>query len=145
MLRRPGEGTFAVPKELGVEHFTWRRAAIEGQECLRCASGIAVNQARDDFLAGSSLTSDEHRNVCGGDTSRGGQERLHVLGDEQRARLLLDRCGRPERRAVALFLFGFLERQRCTANPEYVCEQHSACWIIWDCALEKHTRTVGVA
>ena len=56
-----GEGAAAVSEQLAFEQFARDGRAVERHERLVRACGIAVNGAREDFLAGAALAGDAAR------------------------------------------------------------------------------------
>ena len=72
--------------------------------------------------------------VGGGDAARGGEERLHFLGEEDGVALILDRVGRPQRGAAALLFARALERERGAADAKDVAQEDGLERIVRDFA-----------
>lgn len=70
------------PKALRVEHLLGRGGAVEGEKGFRRARGVGVNHPREHFLARARFAGDEDRRRRGCDAASGGEERLHLLGEE---------------------------------------------------------------
>jgi hypothetical protein len=123
VLEGAGEGSAPVAEQLRVEHLLGRRAAVERKEGFRRATGVGVDHAREDFLAGSRFTGDKDRHAGRGDTAGRGKDRLHFFGKEEGARLFLGWTRRPERRPIALLLPRPLQRERGAADAKDVGEE----------------------
>ena len=69
--------------------------------------------------------------VGGGDAASGGEERLHLLGEEEGAGFRLDGVSGPERGAIAFLLPEALERKRGAADAEDVRQENGLKRIVW--------------
>ena len=58
-----GEGAAAVAEQVAVERLARDGGADEGGERLLGAVGVVMDLAREDFLAGTGLAGDQHRQV----------------------------------------------------------------------------------
>ena len=76
-----GEGAAAMAEQLALEHVARDRRAVERDERLGGAVGIAVDGAGEDFLAGAAFAGDEHADVGGGDASWRGHQVAHGAAD----------------------------------------------------------------
>ncbi|MNC95113.1 hypothetical protein D3C83_121460 [compost metagenome] len=63
-----------------------------------------MHGAGEDFLAGAGFAGDEDGDVGGGDAADGVEEAVHLVARKERAGFFLDRCCRPQRRAVTFCL-----------------------------------------
>ena len=70
-----GERAAHVAEDLGFEQVLWNRAAVERDEPLPAPRAGVMNRARDDFLAGAGLASDQNR----ARRARDGLERLKQI------------------------------------------------------------------
>lgn len=64
-LVRTGEGALLMAEQFGLDQVLGNSPAVDGNEGLLAALRLAVQGARHQFLAGTALTSDQHRRLGG--------------------------------------------------------------------------------
>ena len=71
-----GERAFLVPEQLGLEKGVDDGGAVDADERL-VSRAVAVNDARDQLLAGAAIALDEHGSPAGGDAPYVLEQLLH--------------------------------------------------------------------
>ncbi|KAF1068799.1 MAG: hypothetical protein GAK45_01258 [Pseudomonas citronellolis] len=86
-----GEGAFLMAEQLGFHQVLGNRRHVQRDERLRSARAVAVQGMRNQFLAGTRLAIDQHRDVGVAETADGAEHLLHrwrLADDLWRARLV---------------------------------------------------------